>query len=410
MDNPDIELDPVYPEDVDNDEDYDNEEDEDAETSFGGTSLQRLELKKQKIGDLYEHLGVNDGDANYASLDRFRLRTTRIGLELNFLDTKGEWVSLNDKRTGRWLADSTLLKRLGGEKALVHNLGLDNTPSRIEQAKKAVKALNDALPTQREVDAVPLENLPKLTLDLERELRRNSEDIFPMRELLGLDRALQSVRGEMKNNLAKLSDVDHKIATREREHENLDPSQFDDPEQLELVRGKLERDIRDLKEERKVRLEVLSENRKELRSQFSRIKETINKVLSEDASLAEKIRTIFREQGVTIAAVLSAFALLISTLVGFLTGGSGAAGAIIPPKNPTTSWLRRQLKNLARLFGKLAQKFGAALPGILGSIVSWLFTLLKRTAGFLAQNLWLLLIFVAGSLFTYARDAKYMKR
>ena len=138
MDNPDIELDPVYPEDVDNDEDYDNEEDEDAETSFGGTSLQRLELKKQKIGDLYTHLGV-DGDPNYASLDRFRLKTTRIGVELNFLDTKGEWVSLNDKRTGRWLADSTLLKRLGGEKALVHNLGLDNTPSRIEQAKKLQK-------------------------------------------------------------------------------------------------------------------------------------------------------------------------------------------------------------------------------------------------------------------------------
>ena len=69
MDNADIELDPLYPEDVDDNEDYDNEdydnEDGDnAETSFGGTSLQWLELKKQKIRDLYQHLDVNDGDEN----------------------------------------------------------------------------------------------------------------------------------------------------------------------------------------------------------------------------------------------------------------------------------------------------------------------------------------------------------
>ena len=44
-------------------------------------------------------------------------------------------------------------------------------------------------------------------------------------------------------------------------------------------------------------------------------KETIAKVLDKDTSLGEKIRTLFREQGITIASILTAIGMAIGVLV-----------------------------------------------------------------------------------------------
>ena len=43
-----------------------------------------------------------------------------------------------------------------------------------------------------------------------------------------------------------------------------------------------------------------------------------------------------------------------------------------------------------------AEKAAAALPGIIGSIISWIFRVAANVVGFLAENLWLLLIAAAG--------------
>ena len=44
-------------------------------------------------------------------------------------------------------------------------------------------------------------------------------------------------------------------------------------------------------------------------------KETIAKVLDKETSLAEKIQTLFREQGITIASILMAIGMAIGVLV-----------------------------------------------------------------------------------------------
>ena len=107
----------------------------------------------------------------------------------------------------------------------------------------------------------------------------------------------------------------------------------------------------------------------------------------------------------TITAVLTAFGLLISTLVGFLTGGGGgrADSSGKPPKDEkgARAWVKKQLKRLANFLKSLGGKVGAALPGIIGSLVSWLFGLLGKTAGWLAEHLWLLLVFVGGVAYAY---------
>ena len=52
-----------------------------------------------------------------------------------------------------------------------------------------------------------------------------------------------------------------------------------------------------------------------LKNQITSFKETIAKVLDKDTSLGEKIRTLFREQGITIASILTAIEMAICNAV-----------------------------------------------------------------------------------------------
>ena len=76
---------------------------------------------------------------------------------------------------------------------------------------------------------------------------------------------------------------------------------------------------------RQARLEALSAHRAALRSQVNRVRETFRRLLHEDTTLAERIRTLFREQGITVASILTAIGMAISTIVLALTGGGGSA-------------------------------------------------------------------------------------
>ena len=80
---------------------------------------------------------------------------------------------------------------------------------------------------------------------------------------------------------------------------------------------------------KQAKLELLSQNRKDFQTQIARIKPTLGKVLDKNTSLAERIRTLFREQGITIFSILVVISITISTIVLAITGvfrGCGVAG------------------------------------------------------------------------------------
>ena len=99
-----------------------------------------------------------------------------------------------------------------------------------------------------------------------------------------------------------------------------DPTYTD--EQRQLHRDRLD----DLNTEKQARLKILSQNRKELQTQVARIRQTLEKVLDKNTSLAERIRTLFREQGITIFSILTALSMTISTIVLAITGVFGGGG------------------------------------------------------------------------------------
>ena len=118
--------------------------------------------------------------------------------------------------------------------------------------------------------------------------------------------------------------------------------------------------------------------------------------MDKDTSLAEKIRILFREQGITIASILTAIGMAIGVLIEALLPGGGGAGATSgggePPKDEASlkEWIRNKLKALALLLGRLGIKAAEALPGIIGCIISWILKRAKDIAGWVLQNLWAL--------------------
>ena len=64
-------------------------------------------------------------------------------------------------------------------------------------------------------------------------------------------------------------------------------------------------------------------------------------------------------------------------------------------------WIKNKLKALSQLLGKLVDKALAALPGIKGSILSWILNRAKEVVGWLSQNLWTLITGAAVLICTY---------
>ena len=104
--------------------------------------------------------------------------------------------------------------------------------------------------------------------------------------------------------------------------------------------------------------------------------------------------------------IITAIGIAISTLVPALTGGGSGAP---PTPSPAVSdnrglkeWMKKQFLNLGHILANLAGKAAAAVPDIIGSLMSWLLSTLAKTATWLAENLRLFL--VRGLLFIAARE------
>ena len=147
--------------------------------------------------------------------------------------------------------------------------------------------------------------------------------------------------------------------------------------------------------EKRARLEILSQNQKDLPTQVARIKQTLGKVLDKNTSLAERIYTLFREQGISIFSILTAFSMTISTIAlaitGIFGGGGGTGGSPPKDKGVLKKWLDRLANTIKRLAGKAVE----ALPAIVGSVAGAILSFLGKAVGFIAEHTWALIVFVA---------------
>ena len=191
-----------------------------------------------------------------------------------------------------------------------------------------------------------------------KDVQTDIEDLFkhPLSEFLGLDTQLRSIRGSLKVDVAKKVELEECIAKEQQKLKEFReyPGVYDD-----VMKEDITKRISDLNEDLKVRQESTDLLKGRLKSQITSFKETIAKVMDKDTSLGEKIRTLFREQGITIASILTAIGMAIGVLVeALLPGGGGAAAASggdgkPPPQDEKglKEWVWNKLKALASLLG-----------------------------------------------------------
>ena len=93
-------------------------------------------------------------------------------------------------------------------------LSLDETSSALGRFVKVATKLRRDLPTDLEMESIPLEELSSLAEDIHVKTREASQNTdLDMREFLGIDKALQSIKGELVNNISKLTEIYKRIET-----------------------------------------------------------------------------------------------------------------------------------------------------------------------------------------------------
>ena len=374
----------------------DNHFEAEEETPLLGSQDLRRELLETKVDDYYKAIGMEPDVKDY---NAFEFGKDDRSLFVKTKDGKVQLTHKNDP--SKFLSLETVKSRMGGARGIREHLSLSSYEQKVS-SKVATQLEKTQRKLPANIETIPMEELPAATENIREslgELNINDTTMnsdLPLREILALDRSLQSIRGELTNNLAKLGEIDDHI---EREKNKL--VQADDENLDTQVKQRIESRLQDLNAERAARLEVLSENREQLRSQVSRIRETINRILHEDTTLAERIRTLFREQGITIASILTAFGFVISTIVLAVTGTGGSSPSPNPPSGSDSdakTWIKKQLHHLSELLKKLGLKAVDSLPAIIGTIVSWLFSTASKVVGFMAEHLWTLLVLITGLL------------
>ena len=226
-----------------------------------------------------------------------------------------------------------------------------------------------------------------------------------LRELEGLEKELRTISGSLRSAIAKSIAKQVDIDRENRKLEEIANDETYSDEQREEVRARLQR----FQDEQKAISDQIRILKGRYSNQIYQIRESIMKFLDkETGSLAERIRTLFKEQGITIVSILTALGMTIGVLIEALLGGPSTTST--PTSQSTTTsdkkggareWIKNKLKALSSLLGKLAAKAGAALPGIIGSIVAWLLNRAKEVVGWLSQNLWALITGVGVLIYTY---------
>ena len=344
------------------------------ETSFGSPEvlLSRREIlhKEYLVGEIYKLIGNKTHQRLEPNLRLFKLdkdgRLYYRGKPL--MNRNGELKTIGV------IADTLGIR-------VLQEMGYNITKTNLKP--RFVLDLLDKqaeLPSSSEIakaNEIELEEIAKSTEDLIYQINEQTQtdDLLenPLHELLGLDKQLRSIRGSLKVEVAKKVQLEEHIAKKCQKLEEFQeyPGVHDDAMKEEITKL-----IDALNDKLAIRQESIDLLKGRLKSQITSFKETIAKVLDKDTSLGEKIRTLFREQGFTIASILMAIRMAIEVLVeALLPGGGGAAASGGPPpkdEKGLKEWVRNKLKVLASLLGRLGIKAAEALPGIIGGIISWI--------------------------------------
>ena len=139
-----------------------------------------------------------------------------------------------------------------------------------------------------------------------------------LRELEGLDKELRTISGSLRSAIAKSIAKQLDIDKENQKLEEMANDETYSNEQREEVRARLQR----LQDEQKAINDQICILKGRYSNQIYQIRELIKKFLDkETGTLGERIRTLFKEQGITIISILTALGMILGVLIEALLGG-----------------------------------------------------------------------------------------
>ena len=371
-----------------------------------------------------KRFGIQGGEPIIDPIREYQnFKLTKNGkLSYKYKRTVIDFGNINDRLKAPWE-----IRRLGVAKLRLigfRNLTYEDInpyDQRSKRAREEVMKLNEnlderskAIESSSTTDAEAIEMIEVTSKDIDTTVKGVEQDtsfiepseidkLLPLRELEGLDKQLRTIKGSLKVAIAKRIDLEGRIKHEERKlNEIQDPKYSDD--QRDMIEGRINK-LRGELTERNKEIDIL---KGEASKQINQIRGSITKFLDkETGTLGERIRTLFKEQGITIVSILTAVGMAIGVLIEALLGAPNAStstpGGISggDKKGGAREWIKNKLKALSQLLGKLADKALASLPGIIGSILSWILNRAKEVVGWLSQNLWALITGVGVLIYTY---------
>ena len=325
----------------------------------------------------------------------------------------------------RWLEPNAYLRIFG--KKFMKDMGFDvdkpKTGTKSKIPKKRVELIEryvDEIDDNRKQIASELNKLPmdgdnqdnimfqdittKNEIATDNSIKSTQTGRLTLRELEGLDKELRMISGSLRLAIAKSMAKQVDIDRENRKLEEMANDETYSDEQREEVRVRLQR----FQDEQKAINEQIRILKGRYSNQIYQIRESIMKFLDKETGTpGERIRTLFNEQGITIVSILTALGMVLGVLIEALSGGPSASTSTSggtttsDKKGGARELIKNKLKALSQLSGKLADKALASLPGIIGSIISWILNRAKKVIGWLSQNLWALITGVGVLIYTY---------
>ena len=208
-------------------------------------------------------------------------------------------------------------------------------------------------------------------------------------------RMLANLEKKSSENRTAIDDLKDKISKKETEKKAKE-REFYRTKQTEEIKEREEEIKRQNEEDKKILNDenVFPQDKQAAEERIAQRNEelaglqTLIQEREEAMPLREKIKEIFKKNGVTVTAIFRA--------------AGGTIGAVI---GTVTNALKKLGTDLGNGRKTLGAKAASALPGLIGAIVSFLFKAAGSAIGFLAEHTWLLILAVVAFLFQ-----KLMKR
>ena len=198
------------------------------ETSFGGEKTQERRLTDSYIDSLYKELfKYYNQTLDATHYDNFRSKAKQL-----YFKGRDEPLTNEDGK----LKTFGKLKSILGVRRL-HNLGFDVPSGKLTpQQSINLNRVDGELPSTSDVATADDTDLQKITENVGRstenltvQLEGESSEDLPMRELLGLDKQLRSIRGSLRVEVARKVQLEERIKKEKCKLEEIrDNPEYDD--------------------------------------------------------------------------------------------------------------------------------------------------------------------------------------